>query len=107
MQEGTQEGMQAEMQEEMKGVMQEAKQEAPFLPRLRMTFLVARTWTCAERTQPLRPIVVSQIWFSSYLFFFFFSQLSLCVFSAQGCVGWPHLCCEMFGLQGAPWVSLQ
>lgn len=69
-QEGTQEGMQAEMQEEMKGVMQEAKQEAPFLPRLRMTFLVAQTWTCAERTQPLRPIVVSQIWFFSCLFFF-------------------------------------
>lgn len=86
MQEGTQEGMQAEMQEEMKGVMQEAKQEAPFLPRLRMTFLVAQTWTCAERTQPLRPIVVSQIWFSSYLFFFFLPTVPVC-FQCSGLRG--------------------
>lgn len=58
-----------EMQEETKGVMQEVMQEARFLPRLRMTFLVAQTQTCAEKTQTLRPIVVSQIWFSSFLFY--------------------------------------
>lgn len=72
MQEVKQEGMQEmleEMQEETKGVMQEVMQEARFLPRLRMTFLVAQTQTCAEKTQTLRPIVVSQIWFSSFLFY--------------------------------------
>lgn len=101
MQEVKQEGMQEmleEMQEETKGVMQEVMQEARFLPRLRMTFLVAQTQTCAEKTQTLRPIVVSQIWFSSFFFYLLIYFFFLCIFSARGCVGWPHLCCEMFGL---------